>query len=67
MEKWAKYVGVSGTLAIVFTVAMVIWVSLKVTVPPEVYGFEGAAIGYYFGTNGHIIGNEIKARANNVT
>lgn len=67
MEQWAKYVGVSGTLALIFTIAMVAWVSLGVSVPPEVYGFEGAAIGYYFGTNGHIISEELKARAQNAT
>lgn len=67
MEKFAKYIGVSGLLAIVFTLAMVIWVTLGVSVPPEVYGFEGAAIGYYFGTNGHVVVTELKERSANVT
>lgn len=67
MEKWAKYVGVSGTLALIFTLAMVIWVSLNINVPPEVYGFEGAAIGYYFGTNGHVVVQELKDRVNNAS
>lgn len=67
MESFAKYIGVSGLLALIFTLAMVVWVTIGVPVPPEVYGFEGAAIGYYFGTNGHVIKSELAARSTNVT
>lgn len=67
MEQWAKYIGVSGTMALILIVSMVIWVSLAIPVPDLVYGFVGTAVGYYMGTNGHVIKTEADARANNVT
>lgn len=67
MEKWAKYIGVSGTLALMVTGAMIGWVSTGIPVPPEVYAILGASWGYYFGTNGKVIVNDQKAKASNVS
>ncbi len=67
MEKFAKYIGVPGLLALIITLAMVAWVSVRITVPPEVYALMGAAWGYYFATNGKVIVTEQKGRASDVT
>lgn len=67
MEQWAKYIGVSGTMALILIIAMVVWVSLAITVPDLVYGFVGTAVGYYMGTNGHVIKTEVDRKASNVT
>jgi hypothetical protein len=67
MESFAKYIGVPGVLALSTTIALIVWVSLGIPVPPEVYGLIGASWGYYFGTNGKAIRNDVMEANANVT
>lgn len=52
IDKFAKYVGVQGILAMTLTVALVAWVSTGVQVPQEIYGLLGVSWGFYFAKNG---------------
>lgn len=55
-EKFAKYVGVQGVLAMAMTGALIYWVSSGITVPDIVYTLLGASYGFYFAKNGnHLI------------
>jgi hypothetical protein len=66
MDQWAKYIGVAGTLALMVTIALIVWVSVGVSVPDPVYSFLGAAWGYYFATNGKAIVTQRKGGSSDV-
>jgi hypothetical protein len=54
-DKFDKYVGVQGVLAMILTVAIVAWTSFRVEVPQEIWGLLGMAWGAYFVKNGSMI------------
>jgi len=51
-DSFNKYIGVPGIIGTVLVVGIVAAFLMGVVVPPEVYGFAGVAVGYYFGNNG---------------
>jgi len=51
-EKFHKYVGVQGILALIVTSAIIGWTSFEIVVPKEVWTLLGLAWGFYFAKNG---------------
>jgi hypothetical protein len=51
-DAFAKYVGIQGLLALIFTLAIIYLLIAQLPVPGEVYGLVGVAWGFYFAKNG---------------
>jgi len=60
-DAFAKYVGVQGLLALITTVAVLIFLGLGRVIPGELYGLVGVAWGFYFAKNGYAIAGIRKA------
>lgn len=54
-DGFAKYVGVQGIIAILLILVIAALLLTARPVPPEVYGFAGVALGFYFAKNGYAI------------
>ncbi len=51
-EKFAKYVGVQGVLALVLMLAIIGLLFAKIEVPAFLYNMLTLVVGYYFAKNG---------------
>jgi len=51
-EKFHKYVGVQGILALVLTFSLIAWISVGIVIPDLVHILLGASWGFYFAKNG---------------
>jgi len=51
-DKFGKYVGIEGLLAILLTSAVVALLFIERAIPGEIYGLLGIAWGAYFRKNG---------------
>lgn len=61
-DKFGKYVGIQGVLAVGVTSAVVAMVFVGVEVPKELYGFLGASWGFFFAKNGGNYVNAVKPK-----
>jgi hypothetical protein len=57
-EKFGKYIGIQGVLAVGLTCASVAMIFLKIDVPKELWGLMGVSWGFFFAKNG---GNYVSA------
>ncbi len=64
-ELFDKYCGIQGILAILMTIAVLLFLSLDKTVPSEVWSLMGIAWGFYFSKNGTKIAQTIAASYKN--
>jgi len=51
-DGFAKYCGIQGLLALMVTIAIVVFISIAIIVPKELWVLLGLAWGFYFGKNG---------------
>ena len=54
-DAFAKYVGVQGLLALLTTIAVLVFLGMGRVIPGELYGLVGVAWGFYFAKNGYAI------------
>lgn len=51
-ERFHKYVGVQGIMAVAFTGAIIYMAVAQIPIPDVLIGLAGAASGFYFAKNG---------------
>jgi hypothetical protein len=51
-EAFDKFIGVQGVLALLMTGAVIVFLGMNRTVPPEAWSLLGVAWGFYFAKNG---------------
>jgi hypothetical protein len=61
-EKFDKYVGIQGILAVVMTIAVLAWNTFDIHTSDEIMGLMGLAWGFYFSKNGSKIISQARAR-----
>lgn len=64
MNGWAnfsKYIGVQGVLALLITLAVIIWGFFNIPIPEQIWTLLGASWGFYFAKNGNQIVTSVRA------
>ena len=60
MVGFNKYVGVQGILALLVTVALLVFVAIQIAIPEQIWTLLGLSWGFYFARNGKQIVAERK-------
>ncbi len=60
MENFAKYIGIQGVLALLITIAMLVMIFMRLTIPDQLWTLLGLSWGFYFAKNGGNVVNRVR-------
>lgn len=60
-EKFHRYVGVQGVMAIVLTMTMIYMLVSQIPIPDVLIGLMGTTWGFYFAKNGMNVANGVRS------
>lgn len=61
-ERFDKYIGIQGILAVLMTVAVIVWQTFDIHQTDEIMALLGLAWGFYFSKNGSRILSDAHTR-----